>query len=105
MPKDKACAVRGCESDATTEDYCRYHYIKYWRLLKFKSEDMAKSELFDEIEVLAETYSKEDLEQIQLDLESPKTFNALFDDEDVNAEIEDFEETRKIVNSIKLDEE
>jgi len=89
------CVVRGCDNPATTNGYCRYHYIKLWKDVKKKEAILAEGRLAKIIEDLVRKYPMKYIETIIHDLADDKAFNHVLKDLDIEtdeAELDAFED-------------
>jgi hypothetical protein len=112
------CLEKYCENLQTTMNFCRFHYIKNWKLIKKKQIILAEGKLQQYIEELIQKYPPKYIEIIMNDLSSEKQFyrvlkdlniDTLFQYDDVAADLENDEdivvETRTFSSSRNFDDE
>lgn len=66
----KRCSQKGCQSEATTSRFCRFHYIAHWRPSRVRAED----KLNYYIREITRRYPHEYLEIIKQNLSNPESF-------------------------------
>lgn len=98
------CRVHDCDSEATTENYCRFHYLALWKRNKIKAKILQGGKLDKYIEDLTSKYPDKYLEMLRKDLSSEKDFNLIvaeMDVEDSGDEIENEEETSRFIEEVR----
>lgn len=86
------CREASCESIATTNQYCRMHYIKNWQKIKLKETILNEGRLQRYIVELVDKYPDKYIEAIQEDLLSDKAFSRIIQEFEVQQPDEEFEE-------------
>jgi hypothetical protein len=71
------CLEKNCDTPATTEGYCRYHYIRNWQDIKKRQAILKDGRLQDFVEDLVSKYPLKHLESILSDLQDEKSFFAI----------------------------
>lgn len=109
--KVKLCKQEGCSNAATTEGYCRYHYLRNWKDIKEQQKKRAVKNLNNYIDHVMREHPDEYMEVIREDLRHPEQFGRKADtftvrkDEihDVMEEVS-VDDISRIVGSIKVDD-
>jgi hypothetical protein len=86
------CIEKGCDSPATTGNYCRYHYIRNWQDIKKREGILKEGKLHQFIEELFRKYSQKQVEAMQADLSDDKNFFGVLKELNIELEDESFEE-------------
>lgn len=98
------CRVHDCDNEATTENYCRYHYLALWKRNKIKAKILQGGKLDKYIEDLTAKYPDKYLEMLRKDLASEKDFNLIvaeMDVEDSGDEADNEEETSRFIEEVR----
>ena len=82
----KQCKVIECDRPYFTKGYCRFHYIKYWKLIKIKERVQAEARLDHYVTNLIDQYPDEYMNRLREDI---KQYEDL-DEEDLEGIIEEF---------------
>lgn len=108
-PSSPVCREVACELIATTNGYCRLHYIKNWKKVKRKELILKERKLNRYIEELVSKYPDKYIEAIRQDLADEKSFAKVISDLELEEGLDDFEmetETAEgIIDNIKRDVE
>lgn len=101
------CREVACELVATTQNYCRMHYIKNWKKIKRKESILKEKKLNHYIEELVSKYPDKYIEAIRQDLASEKDFAKVISDLEIEEGLDDFdidtESAEGIIDNIKRD--
>jgi hypothetical protein len=84
------CLERGCDNPGTTMGYCRFHYIKIWKLIKRKEDIFKDGKLQKVIEDLVKKYPVKYIEAVMHDLVDDKTFFQALKEMNIESSEEDF---------------
>jgi hypothetical protein len=84
------CLERGCDNPGTTMGFCRFHYIKIWKLIKRKEEIFKDGKLQKVIEELVKKYPVKYIEAVMNDLVDDKTFFQALKEMNIESSEEDF---------------
>lgn len=68
------CKVRDCDEISTTEGYCRYHYLMYWKMIQRRREILKSGKLQKYIDELTSHLPDKYLKIMRKDLSSEKDF-------------------------------
>jgi len=110
MARIKICKQQGCHDAATTDGYCRLHYLKHWRKIKRAQKRAAARKLNRYVEYVCKQNPDDFMDVIRKDLRSPQfsgmaedagsaqEFGSLFDD------VSDEQEIERIVKKLKVEE-
>ncbi len=71
MAKIKICAEPNCSNAATTEGFCRLHYLRNWKLIKEEVRQRAAKKLNRYIDHVMRKHPDKYVEIIKKDLRSP----------------------------------
>ena len=110
MAKIRICKEPDCSDSATTEGYCRLHYLRRWRRIKQAQRRAAARRLNRYIEHVCKNNPDDYLETIKKDLRSPQFANYVdenFSDEEGGLfldEASDEEEVDRIIKKLKVEE-
>jgi hypothetical protein len=110
------CVEKACENVATTQGFCRYHYIKNWKSIKKKLLILQEGKLQELISELVTKFSPKQIETIMNDLADDKGFFKIlkelnietdFDEESFNEDDDDFADDTKpyVADRPAMDEE
>jgi hypothetical protein len=88
------CRVKDCDQIATVDNYCRYHYLLFWKNIQSRKKILSEGKLERYIEDLTARYPDKYLELLKKDLRSEKEFMAAIqeleiDESGVDNEFED----------------
>ena len=91
---NRFCRGTGCDQLAAVENYCRYHYLLFWKKIQARRKILSEGKLESYIQELTARYPDKYLEMLRKDLKSEKDFLAAvqeleIDDSGVEAEYED----------------
>ena len=86
------CFERGCDNPATTEGYCRFHYIKSWKDIKKKQSVLGEGKLFSHVEGIATNFPIQIMESLVSDLASDKSFYNVLKEMSIEASEESFDD-------------
>ena len=104
---EAVCREVACEGLATSNGYCRMHYIKNWKKIKRKEVILKEGKLNQYIEELVVKYPDKYIEAIRQDLANDKDFAKVIYDLDLDESVDDFdgegESIDAIVGDIKRD--
>jgi DNA-binding phage protein len=70
MAKIKICREEGCNNSATTEGYCRLHYLTNWKKIKSKKQRTAAERLNRYIEHIVKSHPNRYIDEIKRDIRS-----------------------------------
>jgi len=109
MAKIKLCKDENCHNAATTNGFCRLHYLRNWKRIKDERQQKAAERLNKYVEHIYKTHPDNYMDVIKKDLrsanfekqysshfEEPDELAQLFGDTDLQAEIEDIMKELKI---------
>lgn len=106
----KLCKEKSCPNAATTEGYCRFHYLKNWKTIKDKKKKSAIKNINRYVDHVIKQHPGNYMEVIREDLRHPDQFERkaeayIFEDDfyDVMEELTGDDVTR-LIDSIKVDE-
>ncbi len=68
------CKVRDCDEISTTEGYCRYHYLMYWKMIQRRREILKSGKLQKHIDELTSHLPDKYLKIMRKDLSTEKDF-------------------------------
>ena len=88
---ESVCREPGCEALATSQTYCRLHYIKNWKKIKRKEVILKEGKLNQYIEELVSKYPEKYIEAIRQDLANDKDFAKVIHDLDLDESNDDFD--------------
>ena len=91
------CKIGECDELATSDSYCRYHYLLNWKKIQLRKRILAGDKLNRYIEELTARYPDKYLEMIRKDLASDKDFLAALQELEIdeNGEEGEFEDDSK----------
>lgn len=98
------CKSPDCDEAATSQGYCRLHYLTFWKRNKLKTKILEGGKLDKYIEELTAKYPDKYMEMLRKDLVSEKDFSAIIaemDVEDSNDESEAEEETTRYIEEVR----
>lgn len=72
----RLCRVRDCDQAATSEAYCRYHYLLNWKRIQVRRKILMDGKLERYVDELTSRYPDKFLEMIRKDLRTEKDFVA-----------------------------
>ncbi|MBF0104495.1 MAG: hypothetical protein HQM16_04110 [Deltaproteobacteria bacterium] len=108
--KVKLCKHKGCNNVATTQGFCRFHYLKNWRQIKEKAQKKALKSLNKYIDHLMHKHPDGYMDVIREDLKNYDHFSRKADnfiaEDDFHDIMDDLnqEDVEKIIGSIKVDD-
>lgn len=85
------CKVGECDELATSDSYCRYHYLLNWKKIQLRKKILAGDKLNRYIEELTARYPDKYLEMIRKDLATDKDFLAALQELEIDEGAEDYE--------------
>ncbi len=68
------CKVRDCDEIATTEGYCRYHYLMHWKMIQRRREILKSGKLQEYIDNLTSYLPDKYIKLMRKDLSNEKDF-------------------------------
>lgn len=71
---EKLCAHSRCRAQASSDGYCRLHYLANWRHIKLNEKIKAEKRLNAFVDRIAKKYPKDYLEKIKEGLENEDKF-------------------------------
>ena len=74
------CFEEDCDQIATTNGYCRYHYIAYWRQFKVKNKILSENKIQIWINQIIKNHSPKVLDYMIRDLSNEKDFSTALSD-------------------------
>jgi len=112
MARIKLCKEKGCKDAATTDSYCRLHYLKHWRRIKQAQKKVSARRLNRYIEFVCKQNPDDYMEVIRKDLRSPQFANYVdenFAEQEEGlflerGEGEEEEEIDRIIKKLKIEE-
>ncbi len=116
MTKIKICIEDDCKNVQTTENYCRLHYLKNWKLIKEAVQKKAADKLNKYVDGICKKYPEKYVDVIRKDIRSGGRAEAEinFEDAGVNDVLDSFNESfgfqdeesvEKIVSKIRVEKE
>lgn len=95
----KHCNYKECEKEATTDKFCRLHYIATWQ----EKRKAKEKKLNQYISAVTKKYPSQYLEVIKKDLSSPESFKKTVDDLDLENVTGDdiFDEADEFLKKLK----
>jgi hypothetical protein len=105
--KGKVCAQSRCKLPASSDGYCRLHYLRHWKELKSQKKDKAEKRLNSYIDRLMKKYPAEYMEKIKASLESEEKFKEALQEMDAESEGDsesDREFLEKFSRNVKIGE-
>lgn len=107
----KLCKQEGCSNAATTEGYCRFHYLKNWKEIKDHQKKKAVKSLNNYIDHVMKEHPAEYMDVIREDLRNADQFhrkadNFSFRDDEIRDVMEDVsgDDISRLIGSIKIDD-
>lgn len=88
------CRVKDCDQPAVVENYCRYHYLFFWKKIQNRKKILSEGKLEQYIEELTSRYPLKFLELIRKDLGSEPDFLSAIQELDIDEgnNIDEFED-------------
>lgn len=83
------CKVSDCDDVATTDGYCRYHYLLNWKKIQLRKKILQDDKLDRYIEELTARYPDRFLEIVKRDLASEKDFLTAIQELDIDEGLDD----------------
>ena len=68
------CRVTDCDQLSKVDNYCRYHYLLFWKRIQLRKKILSEGKLEKYIEELTARYADKHLEILRKDLSSEKDF-------------------------------
>jgi hypothetical protein len=105
--KTKICAESRCKAPATSDGYCRLHYLRNWKELRSEKKDKAEKRLNSYVDRLMKKYPGEYLDKIKESLESEEKFKEAMQEVDLEVEGDgesDREYLEKLSRNVKTGE-
>ncbi len=105
--KTKVCAESRCKAAATSDGYCRLHYLRNWRELKSEQKDKAEKRLNSYIDRLMKKYPGEYMDKLKESLSSEEKFKEAMQEVDLEPEgngESDREFLEKLSRNVKIGE-
>lgn len=86
VSKIRLCKEKSCHNQQTTAGYCRYHYLKNWKNIKFRQKKQSVQALNRYIDHICTKNPDNYVAAVKRDLANPEFFskqaeNFLFDDD------------------------
>lgn len=110
MTRIRICKEPNCKDAATTQGYCRLHYLKNWKELKSEERRRATKRLNRYVESVVKRHPDRYVEVIKEDLKSPqfeKKVESSFGPDDSEDNLFDEgaydEEVRELIEKFKKD--
>ncbi|MGK5081749.1 hypothetical protein WDW37_00465 [Bdellovibrionota bacterium FG-1] len=97
---EAVCREVACEGLATSNGYCRLHYIKNWKKIKRKEVILKEGKLNQYIEELVVKYPEKYIEAIRQDLANDKDFAKVIYDLDLDESVDDFDAEGESVDAV-----
>ncbi len=97
------CHHEGCAHPATTEKFCRLHYIMVWKEKDRKLRHSKEKKLNQYINALTKKYPSDYIDVIKKDLSSADKFKKTVEDLEIE-KIEDFDldiDTQEVIKKLK----
>ena len=86
VPKAKQCTNPGCKKEASSEGYCRLHYLANWKHIKFNEKVKAERRLNAYVDRIAKKYPSDYLEKIKETLEDESKFKEMVSELEIELE-------------------
>jgi len=88
------CRVKDCDQPSVVENYCRYHYLFFWKKIQNRKKILSEGKLEQYIEELTSRYPLKFLELIRKDLSSEPDFMSAIQELDIDEgnNIDEFED-------------
>lgn len=86
VPKEKKCSQPSCKKEASSQGYCRLHYISNWKHIRFNEKVKAERRLNAYVDKIAKKYPKDYLEKIKETLEDENKFKQMVSELDIEFE-------------------
>ena len=74
------CFEEDCDQIATTNGYCRYHYIAYWKQFKVRNKILSENKIQTWIHQIVKNHSPKVLDYMIRDLSNEKDFSTALSD-------------------------
>lgn len=99
------CKINECDELATSDTYCRYHYLLNWKKIQLRKKILVGDKLDRYIEELTSRYPDKYLEMIKKDLASEKDFLAAIQeleiDEGSNEDMDYEDDARSYIDEVR----
>lgn len=103
--KEKLCSVQSCKKEASSQGYCRLHYISNWKHIRLNEKIKAERRLNAYVDRIAKKYPKDYLEKIKETLEDENKFKEMVSELeielDMNPKETDDEFLEKFLRALK----
>ena len=89
------CRVKDCDQPSVVENYCRYHYLFFWKKIQNRKKILSEGKLEQYIEELTSRYPLKFLELIRKDLSSEPDFMSAIQELDIDeasTDVDNFED-------------
>ena len=109
MARIRICKAEDCHNAATTEGYCRLHYLRYWKKIKEDTRRKAAKTLNRYIEHVVREHPDRYVDVIKKDLRSPNFesfIDETFGEDDVASLFEEQgydEEIEQLIKQLKIE--
>lgn len=106
----KLCKEKGCNNASTTFGYCRFHYLKNWRVIKESEKQRAVKSLNKYIEHIMHKNPDGYMEDLRDDLKNSdqlaKKAESFSSDDDFHDVMEELsgDDVSRIIGNIKIDD-
>lgn len=111
MARINICKEKSCKDAATTEGYCRLHYLRNWKQIKREKRRRAAKKLNQYIEGICRRHPDRYMDEIKKDIRSPlfdkyveETFGYGSEDADVFGGPGYEEEIERLIRKLKIEE-
>jgi len=95
--KVKYCSQPECREKASSQGFCRLHYIANWKELKADKKNRAEKRLNAYVDRLAKKYPSDYMERIKEGLEDEEKFKASVAELDLESDEENSETEREFL--------
>jgi hypothetical protein len=100
------CRVRDCDQPAVVENYCRYHYLLFWKKIQIRKKILSEGKLEKYIEELTSRYPNKYLDLIKKDLSTESDFlHAIqeleIDESSDDDDSRDYDEERSFIEEVR----
>jgi hypothetical protein len=85
--KEKTCSAPSCKKEASSQGYCRLHYISNWKHIRFNEKVKAERRLNAYVDRIAKKYPQDFLEKIKETLEDEKKFKEMVSELDIELDM------------------
>lgn len=109
-PRIKICKENGCQSEQTTDGFCRLHYLKNWKKIRSEKKKKSLRSLNKYIENIMrrnpDNYKnsiKDNLQEQEVGQTGSSSFYSRDDFDDVVEELGFKEDLDRLIDNIKVD--